>query len=96
MNMHVLLAEKFHNFATRETLLWERDCVLLVCVFSHFSCVQLFAALWSVAQQARMSMDSPGKNTGMGFHALLQGIFPTQGSNPCLLHLLHRQAAFYH
>ena len=30
--------------------------------------------------------DSPGKNTGMGFHALLQGIFPTQGSNPGLLH----------
>ena len=26
--------------------------------------------------------DSPGKNTGEGFHALLQGIFPTQGSNP--------------
>ena len=28
----------------------------------------------------------PGKNTGMGFLALLQGIFPTQGSNPGLLH----------
>ena len=25
--------------------------------------------------------DSPGKNTGMGCHALLQGIFPTQGSH---------------
>ena len=30
--------------------------------------------------------DSPGKNTGVGCHALLQGIFPTQGSNPCLLY----------
>ena len=30
--------------------------------------------------------DSPGKNTGMGCHALLQGIFPTQGSNAGLLH----------
>ena len=29
---------------------------------------------------------SPGKNTGMGFNALLQGIFPTQGSNPGLPH----------
>ena len=29
--------------------------------------------------------DSPGKNTGVGCHALLQGIFPTQGSNPGLL-----------
>ena len=27
--------------------------------------------------------DSPGKNTGVGCHALLQGIFPTQRSNPC-------------
>ena len=30
--------------------------------------------------------DSPGKNTGVGCLALLQGIFPTQGSNPGLLH----------
>ena len=30
--------------------------------------------------------DSPGKNTGVGCHALLQGIFPTQGQNPGLLH----------
>ena len=29
---------------------------------------------------------SPGKNTGVGCHALLQGIFPTQGLNPGLLH----------
>ena len=36
--------------------------------------------------------DSPGKNTGVDCHALLQGIFLTQGSNPCLLCLLHWQA----
>ena len=30
--------------------------------------------------------DFPGKNTGMGCHFLLQGIFPTQGSNPGLLY----------
>ena len=29
--------------------------------------------------------DFPGKNTGVGSHSLLQGIFPTQGSNPGLL-----------
>ena len=29
--------------------------------------------------------DSPGKNTAVGCHALLQGIFLTQGSNPALL-----------
>ena len=36
--------------------------------------------------------DSPGQNTGVGGHALLQGIFPAQGSNPGLLHLLPWQA----
>ena len=30
--------------------------------------------------------DFPGKNTGVGCHALLQRIFPTQGSNPGLPH----------
>ena len=30
--------------------------------------------------------DSPGKNTGVGCHALLEGICPTQGSNPGLPH----------
>ena len=36
--------------------------------------------------------DSPGKNTGVGCHALLQGIFPTRGSN---LHLLHCRQILY-
>ena len=35
--------------------------------------------------------DSLGQNTGVGCHALLQGIFPIQGSNLCLLCLLHWQ-----
>ena len=35
--------------------------------------------------------DSPGKNIRVGFNFLLQGIFLTQGSNLCLLHLLHWQ-----
>ena len=33
----------------------------------------------------------PGKNTGVGCHFLLKGIFLTQGSNPHLLCLLHWQ-----
>ena len=36
--------------------------------------------------QAPLSWDSPGKNTGVGYYALLQGIFPTQGLNPGLPH----------
>ena len=33
--------------------------------------------------------DFSGKNTRVGCHFLLQGIFLTQGLNLCLLHLLH-------
>ena len=40
--------------------------------------------------------DSPGKNTGVGCHALLQGIFPPQGFNLCLLRLLHCRQILYH
>ena len=39
-------------------------------------------------------VDFPSKNTGVGCHFLLQGIFWTQGSNPCLLCLLHWQVDF--
>ena len=66
-----------------------------MCVLSCFSRVSLslFETPWTVAHQAPLSMgDSPGKNTRGGYHALLQGIFLTQGLNPCLLYLLHWQA----
>ena len=46
-----------------------------------------FVTPWTVALQAPLSMGIfPGKNSGVGCHFLLQGIFPTQGLNPHLLH----------
>ena len=36
--------------------------------------------------------DSLGKNTGVGCHFLLRGIFPTEGLKAHLLHILHWQA----
>ena len=47
-----------------------------------------FPVLHHLLELARLIYpgDSPGKTTGVGFHALLQGIFPTQGLNPGLLH----------
>ena len=41
---------------------------------------------WTVAHQVPLSMEFSGKNTGVGCHSLLQGIFPTQGLNLALLH----------
>ena len=49
------------------------------------SCPTL-ATPWTIALQVLCPWDSPGKNTGVGCHFFLQGIFPTQGSNPGLLH----------
>ena len=62
------------------------------CMLRHFRRVQLFA---TPEEPTRLLClwDSPGKNTGVGCHALLQGIFPTQGLNPHLLCLLHRQVS---
>ena len=54
--------------------------------------VRLFAILWTVGCQAPLSIGFSSKNTAVGCHFLLQGIFPTQGSNPCVLSLLHWQA----
>ena len=62
-------------------------------MLSRFSCVRFFVTLWTVAHQAPMSMDSPGKNAGVGCHALLWGIqqthayfpiCPVTNSNPVL------------
>ena len=50
------------------------------------SCVQLFATPWTVATRLLCPWASPGNNTGVGCHALLQGIFPPQGSKRSLLH----------
>ena len=44
-----------------------------------------FATPWTVVCQAPLSMDFPGKNTVVGCHFLLQGIFRTQALNSGLL-----------
>ena len=46
-----------------------------------------FATPWTVAHQGPPSFEfSRQEYWGVGYHFLLQGIFPTQGSNPGLLH----------
>ena len=50
-----------------------------------------FVTPWTIALQAPLPWDFQGKNTGMGCHFFLQGIFTTQGLNP---HLLHWQVVY--
>ena len=66
-------------------------CMRAVCVLSHFSHVRLCDPMDCSPPGSSVHGDSPGKNTGMGCYFPLQGIFPTQGSNPRLLGLLKWQ-----
>ena len=57
------------------------------------SCVRLSATPWPVAHQAPLSMKSSKYCSGLPFPTPVGGgIFPTQGSNLCLWHLLRWQA----
>ena len=72
--------------------------LILCCPFllppSIFPSIRVFSMSWLFASGNPMDCgrpnssvlgDSPGMNTEVGSHFLLQGIFLTQGSNPCLL-----------
>ena len=50
-------------------------------------CLSLFDPMDSSPPGSSVHGDSPGKNTGVDCHDLLQVIFPSQGSNPDLPHL---------
>ena len=59
------------------------------CVALHLvtqSCPTLCNSMDCSPPGSSVHGDSPDKNTGVGCHALLQGIFPTQGSNRGFLH----------
>ena len=72
--------------------------ILLVCVcLVAQSCLTLCDLMDCSLPGSSVHGNSPDKKTGVGGHALLQGIFPTQGSNPglpycrwILYHLSHQ------
>ena len=66
-----------------------------MCVLVAQSCLTLCNPLNYSPPGSSVHGDSLNNNTGMGCHALLQGIFPTQGSNPHLLCLLHGRQILY-
>ena len=60
------------------------SCAVL-CLIAQ-SCLTLCTPMDCSPPGSCVHGDSPGKNTGAGCHALLQGIFPTQGSRPGVTH----------
>ena len=83
-------------------ILWNHDISEWILLAQGFK-IKLFPYLLSVRSVTQSCLtlykhmdygpwDYPSKNPGVGWHFLLQMIFPTQGSNPHLLWLLHWQA----
>ena len=75
------------NYPTKSVHSWSTNftpyLALYTCLITQ-SCLSLL-----------IPWDSPGKNTGMGCHTLLQGIFSTQRLNLHLLSLLHGRQILY-
>ena len=79
--------ENYRRFFEKEP--WERNsiCDEVVLHACYVTSVTSDSARPYGLQPIRLlcPWDSPGKNIGVAGHTLLQGIFPTQGSNPHLL-----------
>ena len=88
--LKVSLRVTMHFFASETATV-----IPLVASAQSLSHIWHFAAPQAVSLQAPLSTGfSRDKNTGVGCHFLLQGIFLNQGSNLHLLNLLHRQVHF--
>ena len=96
-----LLGSSFHGIFQARVLEWGVIAFSvwylsksIIWAFSNYSCMSSVCSvssdsLWPHGlSSARLlcPWDSPDKNTGVGCHSLLQGIFPTQESNLGLLH----------
>ena len=72
-------------WATKEAEKLKEDFKYVLCLVTQL-CPTLCDPMDCSPPGSSVPGDSPGKNTGVGCHLLLQGIFPTQGLNPHLLH----------
>ena len=89
------LLEKWGEIISFPKLKLQTKTAVCVCVYVC-ACAQSYLTLcnphglWPTSLICTRKF--PGKNSGVGCHFLLQGIFPTQGLKLCLLGLLHWQA----
>ena len=93
-------ASPFHPLPGWESVPTELKDTFLCDVFLRKEWVLFFASCLPLCDPidwtrpgSSVHGDSPGKNTGVGCHALLQGVFPMQGSN---LGLPHGGRILYH
>ena len=83
----VLLLYYYYYIMSSEVSQTEKGKYHMICLFLRVlclvtqSCLTLIDPIDCSLSGSSVFGGSPGKNTGVGFHALLQGIFPTQGMN---------------
>ena len=85
------MRDEFKDIKKEKKVLTQYIFLFALLCFVPQSCPTLFNPVNYSLPGSSVHGDSLGKNTGVGCHALLQGIFPTQVSNPHLLCLLHWQ-----
>ena len=87
----VFWPEEFHGlYSPWGSQILGHNWVAFTFTSSHFSHAWLFATPWTVAMLF-CPWDFPGKNTGVGFHALLQGIFQPRNQTFISYHILNWQ-----
>ena len=77
------------RLSDRQVRVYQYTCIsfpLLFCVLFAQSCPTLCDPMSCSSPGSYVHGDFPGKNTGESPHSLLQGVIPTQGLNPGLLH----------
>ena len=86
-NLSVNLYLQFYSFRFNQLQISQYACTK-----SLQLCPTLYNPMGYSSPGSSVHADSPGKNTGVCCHALLQGIFPTKRLNLPFLCLLHWQA----
>ena len=94
----ILISDKA-NFKARKIIRDKEGYHIIRDQSSKKTCAQLLSHIQPMDDSPPDSScpwNFPGKNTGVGCHFLLQGIFLTQGSNLHLLYILHCRQVLYH
>ena len=80
---HVHLAHGQTSLNKDTHLITDTHVSTKMCMHAYVvNCVLLFATPRTVPPRFLCRWNFPGKNTGVGYHFLLQGIFPNQGIKP--------------
>ena len=94
-NFFPISGNRFRLWRFRHGYLGRYYSVLLCCIVAK-SCLTCLQPHRLQPSRLLWLWNFPGKNIGVSCYFLLQGIFPTQGSYPCLWCLLNCRHLLYH